>query len=304
MAKTDFSTGTIVTPEFLDSIYFTGGGHKHDGLDNDGSVPKISRTEIATNLVNCFDTVGLNVEVHDSLQDIKITKGSTVCYNSAKTDYKIVSYNSPSTLHGITTIPDSNHWLYLDEGGCVCRFTESTDTNFTQRELFIYIGLDANDVVTIVAASSEIVAGFDLVYLRQIGCIFIRHIGATPHYINSYKITEGVYYFDELYDYAQYLTGVEDDYSSGATTISTLICSSRYDRYFPIFGTATVIINDTGTLPVITVKRDNIPIKRIPAKELLADSFPLHDIGYSIQVDIAKDYYFGFVVEGFRKFWK
>lgn len=48
MAKTDFQNGTIVTPEFLDSIYLTDGGHKHDGdSDEDGHAPKISLTSAA-----------------------------------------------------------------------------------------------------------------------------------------------------------------------------------------------------------------------------------------------------------------
>lgn len=42
MAKTDFAFGTVVSPEFLDSIFHTSGGHKHDGADDDGHAGKIN----------------------------------------------------------------------------------------------------------------------------------------------------------------------------------------------------------------------------------------------------------------------
>ncbi len=44
MAKTDFSNGTVVSSAWLDSVFFTGGGHKHDGGLNDGSAGQISLT--------------------------------------------------------------------------------------------------------------------------------------------------------------------------------------------------------------------------------------------------------------------
>lgn len=53
MAKTDFVNGTtVVTAEFLDSIYLTDGGHKHDGGSDDGSASKIdpeTETDWGTN---------------------------------------------------------------------------------------------------------------------------------------------------------------------------------------------------------------------------------------------------------------
>lgn len=36
MAKTNFSYGDVVNEAFFDSIYLTDGGHKHDGVDDDG----------------------------------------------------------------------------------------------------------------------------------------------------------------------------------------------------------------------------------------------------------------------------
>ena len=48
MAKTDFANGTIVTPEFLDSIFFTGGGHVHDGGTDDGHSSKVDLTAHVT----------------------------------------------------------------------------------------------------------------------------------------------------------------------------------------------------------------------------------------------------------------
>lgn len=47
MAKTDFEHGTTVTSTFLDTIYKTSGGHKHDGVDEDGHAEKILLTDAA-----------------------------------------------------------------------------------------------------------------------------------------------------------------------------------------------------------------------------------------------------------------
>lgn len=50
MAKTNFSNGnasqgvlgTVVSAEFMNSMFATNGGHKHDGADNDGHAGKIN----------------------------------------------------------------------------------------------------------------------------------------------------------------------------------------------------------------------------------------------------------------------
>lgn len=57
-AATQFTTGTIVTSSFLNSIYYTvqsgrtTGGHVHDGGSGDGHAPKIASTDIETGAVN------------------------------------------------------------------------------------------------------------------------------------------------------------------------------------------------------------------------------------------------------------
>jgi len=42
MPKTQFANGVIVTPEYLNSMFYTNGGHKHDGGTEDGHAPKIN----------------------------------------------------------------------------------------------------------------------------------------------------------------------------------------------------------------------------------------------------------------------
>jgi len=42
MAKTDHENGTVVTSAFLDTMYLTGDGHKHDAGTEDGSCSKVS----------------------------------------------------------------------------------------------------------------------------------------------------------------------------------------------------------------------------------------------------------------------
>ena len=41
MAKSNFSNGDFVTPNFMNSLYLTGDGHLHDGVDSDGHASKI-----------------------------------------------------------------------------------------------------------------------------------------------------------------------------------------------------------------------------------------------------------------------
>jgi len=41
MPRTTFQNGTIVSPEWLNSHYVTGGGHVHDGVNEDGHCRKI-----------------------------------------------------------------------------------------------------------------------------------------------------------------------------------------------------------------------------------------------------------------------
>jgi hypothetical protein len=47
MAKTDFQSGSHIYSPFMDSIYLTDGGHKHDGVDSDGHAGKIDLTSAA-----------------------------------------------------------------------------------------------------------------------------------------------------------------------------------------------------------------------------------------------------------------
>jgi hypothetical protein len=42
MAKTTFQNGTIVTSDYLNTMYLTNGGHVHDGGGEDGHAPKIN----------------------------------------------------------------------------------------------------------------------------------------------------------------------------------------------------------------------------------------------------------------------
>jgi hypothetical protein len=47
MSKTTFLNGTIVTPAFLNAIFNTSGGHKHDGGADDGSAQRVEITDLA-----------------------------------------------------------------------------------------------------------------------------------------------------------------------------------------------------------------------------------------------------------------
>jgi microcystin-dependent protein len=51
--KTKFEPiGTVVTSAFMNSIYKTDGGHKHDGIDSDGHASKITKDELHDNAVD------------------------------------------------------------------------------------------------------------------------------------------------------------------------------------------------------------------------------------------------------------
>lgn len=47
MPKTHFIDGTIVTPDYLNTIYETSNGHSHDGADSDGNAKKINLSAAA-----------------------------------------------------------------------------------------------------------------------------------------------------------------------------------------------------------------------------------------------------------------
>lgn len=69
MPKTIFQSGTIVSAEFLNSIYNTDNGHEHDGGDSDGSVDKINLT---TEVVGRLPAANLGDHAHDGSDISKI----------------------------------------------------------------------------------------------------------------------------------------------------------------------------------------------------------------------------------------
>lgn len=60
MPKIDFENGTIVTPQWLDSVFRTSGGHVHDGADDDGHSSKINLADHTTGTLP-FTSVGSHV---------------------------------------------------------------------------------------------------------------------------------------------------------------------------------------------------------------------------------------------------
>lgn len=61
MPKIDFANGTIVSPEFLDSIFRTSGGHVHDGVDDDGHSSQIN---LATHVTGTLPFASVGSHVH------------------------------------------------------------------------------------------------------------------------------------------------------------------------------------------------------------------------------------------------
>ena len=64
-AKTPFSSGTRVTSEFMNSIYYTGGGHVHDGGNDDGHAPKISCEDHINWTEACIPDSSIELECND-----------------------------------------------------------------------------------------------------------------------------------------------------------------------------------------------------------------------------------------------
>ena len=102
MAKTDFQNGTVVTSTFLDTIYQTNGGHKHDGVDDDGHASKIdlsSAAEVSGTLplanvesIGSDDVANESTGSGSSVTDV-IDDHETQCDNY-ETDEAVLEYNS------------------------------------------------------------------------------------------------------------------------------------------------------------------------------------------------------------------
>ena len=76
MAKTTFQNGVVVQPEYLNALYVTDGGHKHDGADADGHAGKINlQSEVEGLLLrDNFD----HFHEHDDVSESKINLASHV----------------------------------------------------------------------------------------------------------------------------------------------------------------------------------------------------------------------------------
>ena len=77
MGKTDFINGTVVTPDFLDTLYLTNGGHKHDGIDDDGHAGKIS---LETDVSGVLHDNNIGDHFHDGsrISKIVLSEGADV----------------------------------------------------------------------------------------------------------------------------------------------------------------------------------------------------------------------------------
>lgn len=75
MAKTLFSTGVRVTSAFLNSIFGTSGGHRHDGADDDGHCDRIN---LATDVTGVLPFSAVGSHSHDGIQASAIDLTSDV----------------------------------------------------------------------------------------------------------------------------------------------------------------------------------------------------------------------------------
>lgn len=93
MAKTNFVSGDFLTPTFMEKIFGTTAatGHKHNGLDQDGSVPKVnlsSGSEVQGTLPKnmCKDVEG----AHSWLETVVTNGSGTVNYSNTSTLYEAI----------------------------------------------------------------------------------------------------------------------------------------------------------------------------------------------------------------------
>jgi len=82
MSKTIFQNGTVVTSNYLNTIYNTNGGHKHDGGGEDGHVEKIDINNHTSGLLGLTKLYGFGqgdincwvpADLADTPEDIPVT---------------------------------------------------------------------------------------------------------------------------------------------------------------------------------------------------------------------------------------
>lgn len=76
MAKTIFVNGTFVQPAFLNSIFQAGGGHVHDGSDDDGHAPLVDLTAHVTGILQRANFE--HAHTHDGTSESRIDLATQV----------------------------------------------------------------------------------------------------------------------------------------------------------------------------------------------------------------------------------
>jgi microcystin-dependent protein len=113
MSKTNFTNGKVVTTGYLNSIYVTDGGHKHDGKDDDGHCEKIGADEISESL---------KTNLRDEAQKGMFPIGSIMMYGGsvAPENYLLCdgsSLDGDKKYDGFRNWVDKNSLNYLKVGG-------------------------------------------------------------------------------------------------------------------------------------------------------------------------------------------
>jgi len=155
MAKTTFANGTIVTPEFLNSIYEASGGHVHDGGSDDGSVKVIP-----VSLINNDSTVpGANAKLAlETLNGVDSAQQSAI--NQIIGDNNVATVTGNMDVYGFEFPIQCN---YL----CIKRRYRGTGVNLVEAILFLPETYGTSTTVHLGFATATIPAGIRPQYVSH-----------------------------------------------------------------------------------------------------------------------------------------
>jgi hypothetical protein len=111
MPKTNFEHGTIVTPDFLNTIYKSGSGHIHDGADADGHAGKISLENHTSGKIN------LNTQTSGKIDLESQVSGKIDLATQVKGTIQFESMPAAIPLSGIALTPAIDSYATYHNNG-------------------------------------------------------------------------------------------------------------------------------------------------------------------------------------------
>lgn len=97
MTKTNFINGTIVEPEFLNSIYNTTGGHKHSNQSSDGHASEVDLESEVTGILPA-EKIGAHLHNGEGNQEQIDLSRDVKGYSSGKIDMSFIGFSGGNII--------------------------------------------------------------------------------------------------------------------------------------------------------------------------------------------------------------